>query len=103
MTRNKAGNFEQKVTEATEGVAGMWSGPGGRGENQAGGMNHGGTEARSRDPRRGLMKKETPHARASLLAAVDEGVHRNARGGRGPQFLKRHRGTEEGRNERGIF
>ena len=41
------------------------------------------------------MKKETPHARASLLAAAHEGVRRNARGGRGPQFLKRHGGTEE--------
>jgi len=26
-------------------------------------MNHGGTKARSRDPRRGLMKKETPIVR----------------------------------------
>jgi len=35
------------------------------------------------------MQKETPHARASLLAAADEGVRRHARGGRAPQFLKR--------------
>jgi len=35
------------------------------------------------------MQEETPHARASLLAAADEGVRRHARGGRAPQFLKR--------------
>jgi hypothetical protein len=34
------------------------------------------------------MKEEAPHTRALLLAAADEGDHRNARGGRGPQFLK---------------
>ena len=28
-------------------------------------------------------------SRAALLAAADEGVHRHARGGRAPQFLKR--------------
>jgi hypothetical protein len=44
------------------------------------------------------MKKETCPPRASLLAAADEGVRRNARGGRGPQFLKRHGGTELGKN-----
>ena len=38
------------------------------------------------------MQKETPHARASLLAAADEGVRRHARGGRAPQFLKSHGG-----------
>jgi len=41
------------------------------------------------------MQEETPHARAALLAAADEGVRRHARGGRAPQFLKRHGGTEE--------
>jgi hypothetical protein len=35
------------------------------------------------------MQEETPHARAALLAAADEGVRRHARGGRAPQFLKR--------------
>ena len=53
-----------------------------------------GISPRSGDPLWGLMKKEKCPPRASLLAAADEGVHRNARGGRGPQFLKRHGGTE---------
>ena len=43
----------------------------------------------SRDPRRGLIQEETVQARAALLAAADEGVHRHARGGRAPQLLKR--------------
>ena len=49
---------------------------------------------RSRDPRLGLIQEETPQARASLLAAEDEGVHRRDRGGRAPQFLRRHGGRK---------
>ena len=59
-------------------------------------------EPQSGDPLWGLMKKETCPPRASLLAAADEGVRRHARGGRAPQFLKRHRGTELGK-QAGIF
>ena len=40
-------------------------------------------------PRRGAdAERNCFHARASLLAAADEGVRRSARGGRAPQFLK---------------